>query len=290
MAAILLFLFVIFITLSIVLVIRYKNTIEEKKYNTTQAPTKVTELYSTTTSTHDQTYRPVIHHYTNTSIKEAVNGDEIKTIITKAIVSTTGKTRINGSNGKSDVVPIRSIKDNKTYFVASDLPDKDKAVDLLYEINRRGQYLLQSIDEQLDGNRRIVYDGVDITDNMKTLVRKHYKKDVPLVEYHSPHDMTVGSNSDKGTMIETCLRSKYNTKEWNSINTLMRVHCHELAHSSDFQFRGDGEDAHGPVFMRLHKFLLGVSENLGLYNCVEYTASNQAFCGVRLTETYCGSI
>ena len=142
----------------------------------------------------------------------------------------------------------------------------------------------------MDNSRRVVaLDGTDITDNMKALIRKHYKVETPLAEYHNPSDLTVGSNSDKGVVIETCLRSKFDPTEWSSINTLFRVHTHELAHSADFDYREDGEDGHGPVFKRLHKHLLGVSENLGIYNCAEYTRSGGALCGVKLTESYqCG--
>jgi hypothetical protein len=124
---------------------------------------------------------------------------------------------------------------------------------------------------------------------MKQLVRKHYKREIPLAEYNVPNDSTVGSNADKGVLIETCLRSKFDPNEWNTDNSLFRVNMHELAHSADFEFRADGEEAHGPVFKRLHQYLLTVAENLGLYNCAEYKASGRKFCGLTLTEKYCGN-
>jgi len=204
-----------------------------------------------------------------------------------AMVATTGTTTLLPNTGKSKVAKVRA-QDGRHYLVAADLPNKAKAARKLAEITRRSQTLLQSIDEQLDGNRRIVYDGHDITDNMKQLVRRHYEKEIPLAEFHDPSSLTVGSNTDKGLMIETCLRGKSNPEEWNSDNTLFRVHTHELAHSADFEFRGDGEKAHGPVFKRLHEYLLFVSENLGLYSCSEYKASGRKFCGLTLSETYCG--
>lgn len=223
------------------------------------------------------------------SVQEKLSVDSMKRSVATVFVSATGKTALT-NKGKSDVVQIRCEKDGRHYFVASDLPEKEKAAGMLAEISRRAQYLMQAVDEQLDGSRRIVaLDGVDITDNMKALLRKHYKIETPLAEYHNPSDMTVGSNSDKGVVIETCLRSKFDPTEWSSINTLFRIHCHELAHSADFDYRSDGEDGHGPIFRRLHKYLLGVSENLGIYNCAEYTKSGGAVCGVKLTESYqCG--
>ena len=223
------------------------------------------------------------------TVQERLSVDSMKRSVATVFVSATGKTALS-NKGKSDVVQIRCEKDGRHYFVASDLPEKEKAAGMLAEISRRAQYLMQAVDEQMDGSKRIVaIDGVDITDNMKALLRKHYKIETPLAEYHNPSDMTVGSNSDKGVVIETCLRSKFDPTEWSSINTLFRIHCHELAHSADFDYRSDGEDGHGPIFRRLHKYLLGVSENLGIYNCAEYTKSGGAVCGVKLTESYqCG--
>jgi hypothetical protein len=191
--------------------------------------------------------------------------------------------------GKSKVVPVRSRQDGQIYLVAADLPDRAKAADKLAEMQRRSQTLLQAVSERLEGSARIVAeDGVDITDNMKQLVRRHHRQFTPFAEYHNPGDKTVGSNSDKGTMIETCLREKQDPSQWNSDNTLFRVHVHELAHSSDFDFRGDGDAAHGPVFHRLHRYLLGVAQELGIYDCEAYIRSGRRFCGLQLTEDFCG--
>lgn len=191
--------------------------------------------------------------------------------------------------GKSNVVRVKASLDRKDYFVAADLPNKGKAANKLAEVNRRAQYLLQALDEQMDGARRIRSgDGVDITDSIRRIVKKHYGKVVPLAEYHHPGDLVVGSNSGKGMAIETCLRGKRNPDEWAPDNTLFRVHTHELAHSGDAEYREDGEEAHGPVFKRIHQYLLTVSENLGLYSCAEYKSSGKAFCGVTLSEDYCG--
>lgn len=214
---------------------------------------------------------------------------DVKRAVATVKTNLTGRTPSSGK-GQSKVVKVKSNKDGQMYFVASDLPNKSRAADKMAEVQRRSQYLLQSVSEQLDGNKRVkAADGTDITDNMKQLVRRHYQKIIPFAEYHNPDDLTVGSNSDKGMMIEMCLRSKYDPNEWNSDNTLFRVHVHELAHSADFHFRGDGEDAHGPVFKRLHQHLLGIAENLGIYNCAEYKRSGRRLCGLVLGEQYCGT-
>jgi hypothetical protein len=188
-------------------------------------------------------------------------------------------------DGKAKVTKQRSALDNKYYLVAATLPERERAADTLAELSRRSQHLVHAVQERLDTGRPVLApDGQDVTANMRRLVDKHAGKEMQIAEYHNPSDKTVGSNADKGVLIETCLRSKYDTSQWNSINTLTRVHVHELAHSADFHFRQDGEEAHGPDFYRLMNTLLKIAEQEGLYNCAEYTASNGAFCGLRLTE------
>jgi len=188
-------------------------------------------------------------------------------------------------DGKAKVTKQRSAIDNKYYLVAASLPERERAADTLAELGRRSQALVHAVQERLDTGRPLLApDGLDVTANMRRLVEKHAGRDLPMAEYHNPSDKTVGSNADKGVLIETCLRSKYKPSEWNSMNTLTRVHVHELAHSADFHFRQDGEEAHGPDFYRLMNTLLKIAEQEGLYNCAEYTASDGAFCGLRLTE------
>lgn len=226
----------------------------------------------------------------NQSGSEKLSVDDVKRAVARIAANTRAKSSDGDSQHKSPVVGVRSDRDNNVYYVASDLPAQNMAADKFAEINRRAQTLLQSIDEQLDGAKRIVAeDGTDITDNMKQLLRKHYRKPAVFMEYHNPTDLTVGSNEEKGKKIEMCLRNKDDPTQWNPDNTLFRVHVHELAHSADFHFRDDGEEGHGPEFRRLHKYLLGVAENLGIYDCAEYKRSGKHFCGLVLNESYdCG--
>ena len=60
-----------------------------------------------------------------------------------------------------------------------------------------------------------------------------------------------------------------------------------IAGARALEFRGDGEDAHGPVFKKLHQYLLGIAENLSLYSCAEYKKSGKRYCSLLLTENYC---
>jgi hypothetical protein len=189
------------------------------------------------------------------------------------------------SEGKHKVVKFKSQLDGRYYFVCATLPDKQRAADTLAEIHRRSQMLLFYFFEKLDARERIIADDkVDISANIQQMVRKHYNQPMALAEYHAPRDKTVGANSEKGLLIEMCLRAKNDSSKWNSMNTLTRVHIHELAHSGDFLFRADGTNNHGPDFYRIMDHLLQEAEKLGLYSCEEYKASGKAFCGLMLSE------
>lgn len=224
-----------------------------------------------------------------TNASEQLSMDDVASGVASGLKKLTGGAGGSRAEGKSDVVKVKAPSDNAFYFVADDLPNKEQAADKLAEVNRRSQTLLEALDDKLarEGSAKTA-DGKDITQNIRTLLKKHLGKPVPMAEYHCPNDLTVGSNSDKGALVEMCLRDKADPAVWNSDNTLFRVHVHELAHSADFEYRGDGDAAHGPVFKRLHQYLLGVSEANGLYNCAEYKKSGMRFCGLKLSEEYCG--
>lgn len=221
-----------------------------------------------------------------TTIMEMTPADAVT--LGDVVVDIKGKPKVEitkeeSPDGKDMVVKQRSDRDGEYYFVSASLPDKKRAADTLAEVHRRSQYLMQSLDEMLDGGAQVkASDGVDLTDNINRLIDRHYQKKIPFAEYHNPHDKTVGSNSAKGTLIEMCLRNKYNTDEWNPVNTMFRVHVHELTHSADKEYREDGD--HGPVFNRIMNFLLQTSENLGIYSCKEYKESGRKYCGLVLTE------
>ena len=105
-------------------------------------------------------------------------------------------------DGKDRVIKHKA-DDGNFYWVAASLGEKERAANFLAEISRREQYLLQTIDDALaDGAMIKAKDGVIITDNMKILVKKHFKKVTPFAEYHNVHDRTVGSNSSKGELVE----------------------------------------------------------------------------------------
>ncbi len=192
---------------------------------------------------------------------------------------------------KAAVKQVLSATDQEKYYVAANLPDEEKAADRLADLALTATRVLAEVKRRLEESKDgkiLAGDNVDITKNMEVLLSKHYQKHLNLAEYHCA-DTVVGSSSNKGQLIEICLRHKKDTDTFNSINTTHRVFLHEVAHSADFEYRKDGQNAHGPVFRRLHAYLLGVAEDIGLYSCEDYQKSGGAFCGLNLGEKYCSS-
>jgi hypothetical protein len=194
-------------------------------------------------------------------------------------------TRKPDEDGKDMVVKQLCDRDGRYYFVSASLPDKVQASRKLAEVRRRTEKLVHALARQTDGGRKVYSrDGVDLTGNIKKLLGVHKGRDTPLAEYHNPGDQTVGSNCDKGVLIEVCLREKRHPTRWNADNSIFRVHVHELAHSADYEIRGDGHEAHGPDFYRIQTFLLILAQELGVYSKAEYLESDGGFCGLRFSE------
>lgn len=187
--------------------------------------------------------------------------------------------------GQSAVDPVRSRVDGRSYPV-SRAGEQQKAADLLGEASRRAHVLMDHI--KRNKKSVVVSGGHDVTLAIDRLLDAHLGESLPLAEYDNPSEDIVGSNMDKGKSIEICLRSKDDATLFNPVNTVFRVLLHELAHSGDAVYRGDGDDRHGPVFRAIHTYLLSEAEKLGLYSCAEYDKSGHDFCGLRLTEDYCG--
>lgn len=216
---------------------------------------------------------------TAASIADTLNIAEDGTIVEAA----------KGDAKKASVKRVKSEIDQQKYYVAADLPDPEHAADMLADLALVCTRVLAEVKRRLEsspGNKIFAFDKRDITRNMEVLLDKHYNKALNLAEYHC-QDSVVGSSSDKGKLIEICLRYKNKTDKFNLQNTTRRVFLHEIAHSADFEYRKDGQSGHGPDFRRLHAYLLGVAEDIDLYSCEEYQKSKGSFCSLNLNERYC---
>lgn len=109
---------------------------------------------------------------------------------------------------------------------------------------------------------------------------KRIKQKLPNVQIReTPSNSSYTSYSvNKGEELNLCIRSKI-TKKFHSINELLYVAIHEIAHI------GCPEIGHTKLFYDINKFLLKEAMEYNIYNYVNYNARPMEYCGIQLNHT-----
>jgi len=112
--------------------------------------------------------------------------------------------------------------------------------------------------------------------NIRRLVKKFNPK--KIVETLPTSEYTAYSEN-KGEKIAFCLNKKKNDNN-NLIdeNTLMFVAIHELSHVASESI------GHNKEFWDNFKFLLKEATEVGVYKMVDYSANNEEYCGMTITD------
>ena len=162
---------------------------------------------------------------------------------------------------KDEIRQVKSNKDGITYIVR-DLPDYQKAVELLSTINSNILTLIKSLDNK---------DNDDI-DRLKN-------------NYNANNLSETGKNAkytsysvNKGEKISICLRNNHNN-QFEDLNTIMFVTIHELAHVMTESV------GHEPEFWNNMSYLLHEAEKLGIYTHKEYSKVPVNYCGMDINST-----
>lgn len=153
--------------------------------------------------------------------------------------------------------------DGRNYLVRK-LPDRQQAADMLAQINKDCERLIQHL-------RSAYKDNED--------VRRLYKN-------FNPENVSEGSNENgytsysinKGEKIILCIRQK-DTNEIIDKNVLMYVTIHELAHLMT------KEVGHTQTFWDNFKFILTEAVQIGIYTKVDYAKSPVKYCGIKITSS-----
>lgn len=131
----------------------------------------------------------------------------------------------------------------------------------------------------------------DLTTATRRLLRKHQvgnrmgKGRLVLTEFDQPDNKLLAANHNKGEEIQVCCKSKqcssthqigdHNTPcQLNTIDGMMEVTLHELAHSMDCANRPE-KSTHGPCFDQLQNALMFQAQSIDLFRC-----GPRAFCGI----------
>lgn len=161
-------------------------------------------------------------------------------------------------------------KENNQYWVR-DLPDKDKATDVLIDLRKNLFELLDFIDKN----------------NSDSPEYKKFKKYIPLMKSRlstvkikeTPASSSHTSYSvNKGEELVFCIRSKKDNKLHDN-NELLYVAIHELAHI------GCPEIGHTKLFFELNVFLLKEAVKFNIYKYKNYNEKSIEYCGISLNHT-----
>jgi predicted metal-dependent hydrolase len=163
----------------------------------------------------------------------------------------------------SEVELIKSKKDGRSYLVKN-LPDAQRAADLLADINEKLQQLINHMVK------------MDPHDSDVERLKHNYNPDA-LSEGTDESEYT--SYSINKQAIVFCLRSRDGKYRLVKENTLMYVAVHELAHMMT------KEIGHTEGFWKNFKRLLKEAVNIGLYKKVDYSKYPVEYCGIQVTST-----
>jgi len=153
---------------------------------------------------------------------------------------------------------------DEKFHLVRDLPDKEEAAEMLAEIKRRLQLLINYCITNYPSNPDV------------QLMKKRFK--TQNIQETDLSDSGTSYTIDKGKELHLCLRNKEDSK-LHQINILMFVAIHELAHIKSTSYGHNGE------FGKNFVFLLKQATKIGIYKAIDYSKNPVNFCGMDVTDS-----
>lgn len=167
-------------------------------------------------------------------------------------------------NFQSDLVYVKSFVDNQSYLVR-ELPDKQKAADLLASLKNKLVDLVEKLDNQYPKNKKV-----------QMLVQRYRPDELSEVPDKSNY---TSYSVNKGEKIIFCIRSRDEKEKLVSLNTILFVALHEIAHVMTISV------GHTEEFWENFRFLLAHAIHWKMYKPVNFRAKPQPYCGTFITDT-----
>lgn len=155
-------------------------------------------------------------------------------------------------------------KDGNKYLVQS-LPDKQQAADLLSDIRKNLEKLVQHLEKMYPSDERTQR----LVLNFKAEKISEGKDNAKYTSY----------SVNKGERIVFCLRSRDENNKLMDLNTMMFVALHELAHVCTVS------TGHTPEFWANFKWLLEEAVNIGVYTEQDFKSKPVPYCGIQITDS-----
>jgi predicted metal-dependent hydrolase len=164
----------------------------------------------------------------------------------------------------SELTYVTSSIDNKKYLVRN-RDDKQQAADLLAKVR-------QNLDKLADYLKENHQDDIRVQRLIKNYKPEKISESIPKANYTS-------YSVNKGEKIVFCIRSKDEKEELVSLNTIMFVAIHELAHVITKSI------GHTDEFWDNMKFLLKKSVKINIYKKHDYKNNPIPYCGTEITDS-----
>jgi hypothetical protein len=169
----------------------------------------------------------------------------------------------------ADINIIKGI-DGNNYYVRNN-NDKDKAAGILCELRQKIKKLINFIEENNsnDEEYKIYKENINLIKNKIDDVKF---KETPKTSNYTSYSV------NKGEELFLCIRSK-KTNEIHSINDLLYVAIHEIAHI------GCPEIGHTNLFFKINLYLLKKAVEFNLYKYDNYNNDPREYCGINLNNS-----
>ena len=159
---------------------------------------------------------------------------------------------------------VKTGKNGKEYTV-QEYPNEQEATDILAQLDNNITTFVRGLKRDFPDDERIKRMSQNLSNS--------------IIE-EAPHkDGESAYTVNKGELIKICLRKKMKDKPFHTLNTLMFVVIHELAHVISISI------GHNEEFMTNFRFLLREAPKYDIdYEPVDYSKNNMTYCGVEVTH------
>jgi hypothetical protein len=173
---------------------------------------------------------------------------------------------IIGSGSSYPTVDQKSTIDGRTYRVR-DLPDKQRAADLLAKLRQKLGTLMDSLTKSYPNKPQV-----------QRLV-SNFKADPDRFLESTPDAEHTSYSVNKGESVHFCLRQRDGTEQLVDDNVMMFVAIHEMSHMITKSV------GHEPEFWNNFGWLLREAESKGLYKPTDFKSHPVMYCGVSITDS-----
>lgn len=176
------------------------------------------------------------------------------------------KTTVSGQS-KFPLVEVTSSVDGRKYKVR-DMPDKQRAADLLARVRQKIASLYMSLRDQFPNKPQV------------RLWLQNFSPDPSRFSEATPDAEHTSYSVNKGEKIHLCLRQREGANEsLVDENVMVFVALHEMAHTITPTI------GHGPDFWNNFGWLLKQAEAKGIYQFQDFKAHPVSYCGLHITDS-----